>query len=134
MKLWNIGGKCSDLNAEEEFLRAMGADVKGREPVFVNGEQGELLFTQVGDTRVLMFEEVNYERELGYALKPGWSHIVFEVDDFEATFDRLVNAGGKVIQGPAVVEASFSKRRIVFVSSPGGCIYEIFTELPRDLP
>lgn len=40
MKLWNIGGKVPDLDAEEAFLRAMGADVSGRQPVFVNGQEG----------------------------------------------------------------------------------------------
>lgn len=132
MKLWNIGGKVPDLDAEETFLRAMGADVSGRQPVFVNGQEGELLFTQVGDTRVLMFEEVNYERELNHPLKHGWTHIVFEVDDFDAAFDRLKDAGGTVIQGPAVVDATFSRRKIAFFESPGGCIYEVFSELPRD--
>jgi hypothetical protein len=64
VQLWNVGGKVPDLDAEEVFLRAMGAEVAGRQPVFVNGQVGELLFTTVGDTRVLIFEEVNYEREL----------------------------------------------------------------------
>jgi catechol 2,3-dioxygenase-like lactoylglutathione lyase family enzyme len=132
MKLWNVGGKVADLNLEETFLRAMGADVVGRQPVFVDGEEGELLFTQVGDTRVLVFEEVNYERALDHPLKNGWTHIVFEVDDFDATFERLSAAGGRVIQGPSVVDATFSKRKIAFFESPGGCIYEVFTELPRD--
>ncbi len=132
MELWNVGGKVPDLDAEERFLRAMGADVAGRQPVFVNGQEGELLFTQVGDTRVLIFEEVNYERELTEPLKFGWSHIVFEVDDFEASFERLQGAGGQVIQGPAVVDATFSRRQIAFFKSPGGCIYEIFKELPRE--
>ena len=132
MKLWNVGGKVADLDLEETFLRAMGADVVGRQPVFVDGEEGELLFTQVGDTRVLVFEEVNYERDLDHPLKNGWTHIVFEVDDFDVTFERLSAAGGRVIQGPSVVDATFSRRKIAFFESPGGCIYEVFTELPRD--
>ena len=57
---------------------------------------------------------------------------MFEVDDFDATFERLSAAGGRVIQGPSVVDATFSKRKIAFFESPGGCIYEVFTELPRD--
>ena len=40
MKLWNVGGKVADLDLEETFLRAMGADVVGRQPVFVDGEEG----------------------------------------------------------------------------------------------
>jgi catechol 2,3-dioxygenase-like lactoylglutathione lyase family enzyme len=127
-----VGGKVPNLDAEEAFLRAMGADVSGRQPVFVNDQEGELLFAQVGDTRVLVFEEVNYERELEYPLKNGWTHIVFEVDDFDTAFDQLRDAGGTVIQGPAVVNATFSRRKIAFFESPGGCIYEIFSELPRE--
>lgn len=132
MQLWNVGGKVPDLDAEEAFLRAMGAEVAGRQPVFVNGQAGELLFTTVGDTRVLIFEEVNYERELEEPLKFGWTHIVFEVDDFDSAFNRLKDAGGTLIQGPAVVDAEFSRRKIAFFNSPGGCIYEVFSELPRD--
>jgi catechol 2,3-dioxygenase-like lactoylglutathione lyase family enzyme len=132
MNLWNVGGKVSDLSAENEFLIAAGARVRGLEKILVNGNEGQALYAEVGDTRVLLFESVDFESTLGRPLALGWSHIVFEVDDFQSAFDRLVGAGGRLVQGPAIVEASFGRRRIAFVESPGGCIYEVFQALPRE--
>jgi catechol 2,3-dioxygenase-like lactoylglutathione lyase family enzyme len=132
MKLWNVGGKVRDISAEQEFLAAAGALVRGVESIEVDGQPGTVLFAEVGDTRVLVFESVGFEAALGRELGLGWSHLVFEVEDFPAALDRMVRAGARIVQGPAVVRASFSHRRIAFVESPGGCVYEVFAELPAE--
>jgi 2-keto-3-deoxy-L-rhamnonate aldolase RhmA len=132
-KLWNVGGKVTSLSREQEFLVSVGANIRGIEQLTVDGAKGEVLFAELGGTRILAFETVGYEEVLGRQLGLGWSHIVFEVDDLEAAMRQFASAGASLLQGPSIVEASFTRRRIAFFESPGGCIYEVFVELSRSV-
>lgn len=115
--LWNIGVKVDDLEKEMEFFEALGAEV-------LMHERGTA-FLAFGGTRLFLTPELAFQDALEHQPKPGLTHAVFEVDDFEAAFSEIVSLGTEVLVDPKTISGTFGSRRLAFFRSPNGLVFEI---------
>src|SRR5215467_7179925 len=84
--LWNYAVKVEDLDRATEFyVTNLGGEVRIKGEVL--GSQYVLL--RLGATRLILFDKAPYETQLKLKLSPGFLHLVFEVDDFEAHLKLL---------------------------------------------
>ncbi len=117
--LANIAVKVSDLGAACAFYEAAGAEVRDR-MTWNNGERADV---HLGPFMVTLFTRAIYEDEVD--LPPeGFLHPALFTDDLDAELE-----GHTVLWGPAVVEGAFGRRRIAFVSAPGGIRLEFMEQL-----
>ena len=65
-----------------------------------------------------------FESGLGYDLRPGLTHAVFEVEDHDAAIREISTAGARPLTEPRSIEAGFGRRRVAFFQSPGGLVFE----------
>ena len=117
----NLAVKVVDLDAAVLFYEAMGAQVRDR--IEWNGGQRADVF--LGPVMITLFTRAIYEDSID--LPPeGFLHPALFTDDLERELE-----GHDVVWGPAVVEGPFGKRRIAFVSAPGGIRLEFMEQLDR---
>jgi len=115
----NLAVKVTDLDAACEYYRRFGAEVRDRMH-WNNGERADVL---LGPVMITLFTHAIYEDCV--ALPPeGFLHPALFTDDLDRELD-----GHDVIWGPAVVEGTFGKRRIAFVSAPGNIRLEFMEQL-----
>ena len=125
-KLWNIGLKIDDLDAEIGFLEAMGAKFRYRETRSKpDGEKYETALLEFGGTRAFLVEEPVFEHKLNHQLTPGLTHIVFEVDDLAEAYEQIMELGAEVLIQPKQVSGGYGSRRVAFFRSPNGLVFEI---------
>ena len=128
-RIWNLGVKVRDLEAELAFLKACGATriEKGTNQT----PDGDLGFAMafLGSQRLLLFPTVIYEGALSEPLKGGIAHAVYEVKDVAQVVDKFHSNGVSPLWGPQEVSTPFGRRRIVFFRSPSGFIFETFQHL-----
>lgn len=122
--LWNIGCKVDDVTAEGEFLQRLGAHLRLHETLPAPTGQIEYQILDFAGTRVFLTRNPVFEEALGYDLRPGLTHAVFEVDDHDAACAAAVRAGARQLTEARVFEAGFGKRRVAFFQSPGGLVFE----------
>lgn len=122
--LWNIGCKMTDIVAEANFLQRLGANLRLHETLPGPAGPVEYAILELGGTRVLLTPTPVFEEALGYNLRPGLTHAVFEVDDHDATCAAALRAGARQLTEARVFEAGFGKRRVAFFQSPGGLVFE----------
>jgi catechol 2,3-dioxygenase-like lactoylglutathione lyase family enzyme len=129
-RIWNLGIKVSDIDAELEFLRACGAT--GIERGTIETPQGGVPFgmARLGEERLLLFTEVVYADALPDPMKTGLAHAVYEVSDVAGVLKRMSAAGIATMWGPADLTTPFGRRRVVFFRSPSGFVFETFQPLP----
>lgn len=125
-RIWNLGIKVVDIDAELDFLRACGATEVGRGTI--DTPQGGVPFgmARLGEERLLLFTEVVYADALPEPMKTGLAHAVYEVSDVAAVLDRMTAAGISPLWGPAELTTPFGRRRLVFFCSPSGFVFEAF--------
>jgi catechol 2,3-dioxygenase-like lactoylglutathione lyase family enzyme len=129
-RIWNLGIKVRDLDAEIRFLEACGAT--GIERGMINTDKGDYPFGMgfLGNERLLLFSEVVYADALPEPMKPGLAHAVYQVDDLSLVIARFQANGVKPTWGPVELATPFGRRRVVFWRSPSGFVFETFQYLP----
>jgi hypothetical protein len=123
--LWTIGVKVPDLERELAFHRALGNALVLDETLTINGIDYRIPLVRMGDKYLHLAERMVYERELGIELPYGPTHLVYVSDDFESDVSRALAAGATAVREPVEVSAQFGERKVAFLQSPSGWIFEI---------
>jgi catechol 2,3-dioxygenase-like lactoylglutathione lyase family enzyme len=128
-RIWNLGIKVGDIDAELDFLRACGAT--GIERGAINTSTGDHPFGMgfLGQERLLLFSEVVYADALPEPMKSGLAHAVYQVDDVARVIERFRGNGVAPLWGPIDLTTPFGRRRVVFFRSPSGFVFETFQYL-----
>ena len=124
-KLWNIGLTARDVDRELDFLTGLGAKLLLREKFTAPDGESEYALLEFGGTRLFVTPRPVFENRLDQPLMPGLSHAVFEVEDVDAEVEKVIAQGASLLLGPAEITAGFGSRRIAFLRSPGGFIFEL---------
>jgi hypothetical protein len=120
----NLEVKVADLDSACAYNEAAGAEILDR--MAWNG--AERADVQLGPVQITLFTRAVYEDAV--ALPPeGFLHPALFTDDLDAELDRHQRAGHDVVWGPEVVEGPFGRRRIAFVTAPGGIRLELMEQL-----
>jgi catechol 2,3-dioxygenase-like lactoylglutathione lyase family enzyme len=117
--LANLAVKVADLDAACTFYVSAGAEVRDR-MFWNNGERADVY---LGSLMITLFTQAIYEDRVSLPAE-GFLHPALFTDDLEAELD-----GHEVIWGPEIVEGAFGRRRIAFVSAPGGMRLEFMEQL-----
>lgn len=125
-RLWNIGLKINDMEAEIDFLEAMDAKLRYRETRSnPSGGEYETALLEFGGTRAFLVQEPVFEHKLNHQLTPGLTHIVFEVDNLAEAYEQITGLGAEVLIEPKQVSGGYGSRRIAFFRSPNGLVFEM---------
>ena len=120
----SLAVKVDDLDAACAYYERAGAEVRDR--MEWNGAERADVF--LGPVQITLFTRAIYEDAV--ALPPeGFLHPALFTDDLDAELARHREGGHEVVWGPAIVEGPFGKRRIAFVSAPGGIRLEFMEQL-----
>jgi hypothetical protein len=115
----NLAVKVVDLDAACAYYERAGAEVRDR--MEWNGAERADVF--LGPVQITLFTRAIYEDAV--ALPPeGFLHPALFTDDLDAEL-----TGHDVVWGPEIVEGPFGRRRIAFVSAPGGIRLEFMEQL-----
>ena len=120
----NLAIKVADLDAACAFYAAAGGEVRDR-MLWGDGERADVY---LGPVMITLFTRAIYEDAVDLPAE-GFLHPALFTDDLDA---ELV--GHEVVWGPAVVEGAFGRRRIAFVSAPGGIRLEFMEQLADPEP
>jgi hypothetical protein len=118
--LANLAVKVADMDEACTFYTAAGAEVRDR-MFWRDGERADVL---LGPVMITLFTRAIYEDRLELPAE-GFLHPALFTDDLDAEL-----ANHEVVWGPEVVEGVFGRRRIAFVSAPGGIRLEFMEQLP----
>jgi catechol 2,3-dioxygenase-like lactoylglutathione lyase family enzyme len=136
-RLEHIGIVVDDLVAATAFFTALGLEVEGEASVEgslvdrINGLEGVradvvILRAPDGDAKLELatYHSPSYEGDDGPAPPnaPGMRHILFLVDDIEASFAALRAHGGELVGELVNYENSYS---LCYVRGPAGIIVEL---------
>ncbi|HLM19453.1 MAG TPA: VOC family protein [Acidimicrobiia bacterium] len=120
----NLAVKVADLDAACAYYERAGAEV--RDQMEWNGAERADVF--LGPVQITLFTRAIYEDAV--ALPPeGFLHPALFTDDLDAELARHQLGGHEVLWGPEIVEGPFGRRRIAFVSAPGGIRLEFMEQL-----
>ena len=122
--LANLAVKVADLDAACAFYAAAGGEIHDR-MVWNNGERADV---RLGAVVITLFTRAIYEDRVDLPAE-GFLHPALFTDDLDAELDRHRSAGHDVVWGPAIVEGPFGRRRIAFVTAPGGIRLEFMEQL-----
>lgn len=136
-RLEHIGIVVDDLTAATAFFAALGLELEGEASVEggwvdrVNGLAGvraDLVMLRTpdgtGKVELARYRSPSYEgdRAPAPANAPGIRHILFVVDDIEASLDRLRAHGGDLV---GELENYEDRYRLCYVRGPAGIIVEL---------
>jgi catechol 2,3-dioxygenase-like lactoylglutathione lyase family enzyme len=124
-RLWNIGVKTENLDQEVRFWEGLGARLLVRETLTGPDGEAEYALLEFGKTRLFLTPIPLFEARLDYQLLSGLTHAVFEVDDLDQEYQRIIALGTEVLVEPTQLSASFGSRRIALFRSPNGLIFEV---------
>lgn len=130
--LWTIGIKVPDLEQELAFHQQMGNPLVLDETIELDGKFFRLVLVKMGDKYVHLAEQMVYEELLSEALPFGMTHLVYISDNFEADVAKATDSGAIAIRPVATVSAGFGERRVAFMQSPSGWIFEVI-EIKKNL-
>jgi len=120
----NLAVKVADLDAACAYYERAGAEVRDR--MEWNGAERADVF--LGPVQITLFTRAIYEDAV--ALPPeGFLHPALFTDDLDAELAHHEQGGHEVLWGPEIVEGPFGRRRIAFVSAPGGIRLEFMEQL-----
>jgi catechol 2,3-dioxygenase-like lactoylglutathione lyase family enzyme len=117
--LANLAVKVKDLDGACRYYEAAGATVRDR-MLWRDGERADVY---LGPVMITLFTRAIYEAEVDLP-DEGFLHPALFTDDLDAELE-----GHTVVWGPEVVEGAFGKRRIAFVTAPGGIRLEFMEQL-----
>ncbi|MGH7867330.1 MAG: VOC family protein [Candidatus Dormibacteraceae bacterium] len=115
----NLAVKVADLDAAVSYYESSGAEVRDRMH-WNNGERADVF---LGPVVITLFTRAIYEDSVEVP-DEGFLHPALFTDDLDAELE-----GHDVLWGPTIVEGPFGKRRIAFVSAPGGIRLEFMEQL-----
>jgi hypothetical protein len=115
----NLAVKVADLDAACTFYEVAGAEVRDR----MQWNGGERADVFLGAVMITLFTRAIYEDDVAVP-DEGFLHPALFTDDLDAELE-----GHEIVWGPAVVEGPFGRRRIAFVSAPGGIRLELMEQL-----
>lgn len=115
----NLAVKVRDLDEACGYYIAAGAQVNDR-MTWRNGERADV---SLGALRITLFTQAIYEDVVDLP-DEGFLHPALFTDDLDAELK-----GHDIIWGPEVVEGAFGRRRIAFVTAPGGMRLEFMEQL-----
>lgn len=124
-KLWNLGVKVADVDAEIAFFAALGGKLLVREQATTPAGEIDYAIVALGDTRLLLTPKTVFEERLAEPPRPGLTHAVFEVEDLGPEVERITALGTEVLLPPTEISAKFGRRKIAFFRSPGGLVFEV---------
>jgi hypothetical protein len=120
----NLAVKVADLGAACAYYERAGFAVRDR--MEWNGAERADVF--LGPIQITLFTRAIYEDAV--SLPPeGFLHPALFTDDLDAELANFERAGHDVVWGPEIVEGPFGRRRIAFVSAPGGIRLEFMEQL-----
>lgn len=125
LKLWNVGMKVRDVDAEIDFLTALGGRLLVRERVATPAAEVDYAIVSLGGTRILLTPKTIFEDALPEPLGHGLTHAVFEVEELEPEVERIKALGTEMLLPPTEISAAFGTRKIAFFRSPGGLVFEV---------
>ncbi len=134
MRIWTLGAKVDDLDAEIAFVTKFGGELIIDDRIPFGGEEFRVPLLRFGDRYLHIARRMVYEDALVRPLPAGLSHVVFEVDDLEAARQGALHAGATDVTPPARVEAGFGVRDVAFLRSPGGILFELIRILEHAVP
>jgi catechol 2,3-dioxygenase-like lactoylglutathione lyase family enzyme len=134
MRIWTLGAKVSDVDAEIRFVEAVGGELLIDDRIPYDGRVIRVPLLRWGDKYLHIADEMVYEARLDTPLPNGLCHVVFEVDDLEAARVRAVAAGAREIAPVARIRAGFGARDVAFLRSPGGTLFELVHILEAAVP
>ena len=124
-RLWNIGCKIADVEAEIAFYVGLGGRLMLHEKLETPDGEAEYAIVLFGGTRLFLTPKPIFEDRLEAERQPGLTHAVFEVEALEKEAARLVAGGAEMLIPPTDIGAGFGRRRIAFFRSPGGLVFEV---------
>ena len=134
MRIWTLGAKVDDLDAEIAFVRELGGELILDDVIPFEGEEFRVPLLRFGDRYLHIASRMVYEPALGDPLPSGLVHVVFEVDDLDLMRRRALDAGATEVTQPARVEAGFGIRDVAFLRSPGGILFELVQIIEHRVP
>jgi catechol 2,3-dioxygenase-like lactoylglutathione lyase family enzyme len=134
MRIWTIGAKVPDIDAEIAFVERLGGELVLDDRIPFAEREFRVPLLRFGDKYLHIAEEMVYESSLDDPLPDGLCHVVFEVDDLEASRRAALDAGATEITPPARVEAGFGTREVAFLRSPGGILFELIRITEHTVP
>ena len=117
--LANLAIKVADLDAACAFYRRAGGEVRDR----MAWRAGERADVHLGPVVITLFTRAIYEDAVTLPAEC-FLHPALFTDDLDRELD-----GHDVVFGPEIVEGPFGRRRIAFVSAPGGIRLEFMEQL-----
>jgi catechol 2,3-dioxygenase-like lactoylglutathione lyase family enzyme len=129
-KLWNLGMKVKDVEAEAAYFVALGGTLLAREKLTTAAGEVDYALLEFGGTRLFLTPKTIFEERLEEPLHTGLTHAVFEVGNFEAEVERVKAQNSEELLPPTEIEGAFGRRRIAFFRSPGGLVFEVMQALP----
>jgi catechol 2,3-dioxygenase-like lactoylglutathione lyase family enzyme len=115
----NLAVKVADLDAACAYYERAGAEIRDR--MEWNGAERADAF--LGPVQITLFTRAIYEDAVALPAE-GFLHPALFTDDLDAEL-----AGHDVVFGPEIVEGPFGRRRIAFVTAPGGIRLEFMEQL-----
>jgi catechol 2,3-dioxygenase-like lactoylglutathione lyase family enzyme len=115
----NLAVKVADLDAACAYYERAGAEIRDR--MEWNGAERADAF--LGPVQITLFTRAIYENAVALPAE-GFLHPALFTDDLDAEL-----AGHDVVFGPEIVEGPFGRRRIAFVTAPGGIRLEFMEQL-----
>jgi catechol 2,3-dioxygenase-like lactoylglutathione lyase family enzyme len=134
MKIWTLGAKVPDLDAEIAFVEKLGGELVLDDRIPFGEREFRVPLLRLGDKYLHIAQEMVYESNLENPLPDGLCHVVFEVDDLDATRRAAVESGATEITPPARVTAGFGTRDVAFLRSPGGILFELIRITDNAVP
>ena len=124
-RLWNIGIKVRDVQAEAAYFEALGGRLRVHERLDTPDGEFEYALVEFGGTRLFLTPKTVFEDRLDTPLQEGLTHAVFEVPDVDKALADFRETGIKILIGPIEIDAGIGSRRLAFCCSPGGVIFEV---------
>jgi catechol 2,3-dioxygenase-like lactoylglutathione lyase family enzyme len=134
MKIWTLGAKVRDLDAEIAFVERLGGALVLDDHIPFGERTFRVPLLRFGDKYLHIAEEMVYEAALNEPLAHGLCHVVFQVDDVDSARRTALAAGASEVTPPARVTAGFGTRRVAFLRSPGGILFELVEILENAVP
>lgn len=124
-KLWNIGMKVKDVQAEVDYFVQLGGRLRVHEQLTTPDGEFEYALVDFAGTRLFLTSKTVFEDRLAAPPADGLTHAVFEVKDLEEELEGLLALGTELLIGPTEISAGIGTRRLAFCRSPGGLVFEV---------
>jgi catechol 2,3-dioxygenase-like lactoylglutathione lyase family enzyme len=125
-KIFNLGVKAPDSEAEQRFFAAFNPDrTFFMERLKSPSGPSKVPAVEFGDVKFFFFPSLAYDEDLEKPHPGGISHVAFMCDDLDALVEHLSLQGIEPFRGPYTVDVGeMGNRKVAFYRSPNGTILE----------